>query len=450
MPSSLPPVWKQWTIGLKRTVRKQQSRNKKAANLKSNFNAPFLIAKRYFVANPEKRRLIFNLGFIKILSGISMLAVCLGTAALVTVLSVFNGMEGLTKQLFRQHNAELKAEPVKGKAFELTEELRNDIERTPFVAAVTEVIEDNALLRYKESQMVVKLKGVSDNFQQQYKDLESALIVGDLALEKDSTPYALLGIGVYDQMNIRVNDNTHALQFWYPKKGKQVLNPAKAFNRRSILPGGGLSIEQQFDANYVLVSLDFMRSLVGYDKERSYLEIKVTDPKKIPELQASLQELLGEELEVKNAEQQQASILRAVKIEKLFVGIALVFLVGLASFNIFASLVILALEKRRDIAIFKSMGATPAFIRNIFLYEGLLIGGMGTAVGLIIGGVLCYLQEAYGLIGMGVETAIINAYPIELRMGDFVFSGLAIFGITLLSSWIPARNAAKTEIEGYV
>lgn len=418
--------------------------------MKKKNNTPLFIARRYFVANPEKRRLLFNLGFIKILSGISMLAVCLGTAALVTVLSVFNGMEGLTKQLFRQHNAELRIEPVSGKSFEATEEFIQQIIRTPNVHTVTEVIEDNALLRYDESQMVVKLKGVSENYQEQYQYLDNALVVGDLALKKDSMNYALLGIGVYDQMNIRISDRSKALQFWYPKKGKQVLNPAKAFNRRSILPGGGLSIEQQFDVNYVLVSLDFMRSLVEYDQERSYLEIRSAQSDNLDVLQKELQALVGKDLIVKNAAEQQASILRAVKIEKLFVGMALVFLVGLASFNIFASLVILALEKRRDIAIFKSMGATQGFIRNVFLYEGLLIGGTGTAIGLMLGGIICYLQEQYGLVGMGVDTAIINAYPVELRAEDFIFSGLAIFSITLLSSWIPANNAAKTVVNQHI
>ncbi len=415
-----------------------------------NFNAPWFIARRYFVANPEKRKLLFNLGFIKILSGISMVAVCLGTAALVTVLSVFNGMEGLTKQLFRQHNAELRIEPAKGKSFAVNERLISKIITTPHVEAVTEVIEDNALLRYNEGQMVVKLKGVSENFKDQYQDLEYAVVLGDLALKKDSTNYALLGIGIYDQMNVRMQERSKSLQFWYPKKGKQVLNPAKAFNRRSILPGGALSIEQQFDVNYVLVSLDFMQSLVGYDNERSYLEVRSTDPQRLDELQEDLREVLGEEYLVKNAEEQQASILRAVKIEKLFVGIAFLFLMGLASFNIFACLVILALEKRRDIAILLSMGTAPPTIRNIFLYEGLLIGGTGTAVGLLIGSVLCYLQENYGIIGMGVETAIINAYPVVIKWQDFLLSGGAIFSITLLASWIPARNAAKTKVNEHI
>jgi lipoprotein-releasing system permease protein len=411
------------------------------------FNAPFFIARRYFDSNPEQNRFLFNWGFTKVLSAISMAAVCLGTAALVTVLSVFNGMEALTKSLFRQHNAELRIEARQGRSFPATDSLLRVLERVPHVEAITEVIEDNALLRYNDAQMVVKLKGVGGNFLHQYRQLDSAVVIGEAALTAEGQARALVGIGIYHQMNMRLGDRSKAMQFWYPKKGKQnLLNPAKAFARQSILPGGVLSIEQQFDLNYVLVPLAFMQQLVDYQEERTYLEVRATQPQYIAEVQQDLQALLGPGFLVKNAEEQQANILRAVNIEKLFVMLAFLVLIGLASFNIFASLAILALEKRRDIAILKSMGASERGIRAIFLYEGLLIGGTGTLAGLLLGGGLCLLQAEFGLVGMGVQTAIINAYPIVLEWPDFLLSGTAIFGITLLASWIPARNAARTDV----
>lgn len=416
------------------------------------FNAALFIARRYFVANPEKNRLFLNLGFIKILSGISMLAVCLGTAALVVVLSVFNGMENLTKKLFRQHNAEIRVSPAMGKSFVYADSLRMAIERVPGVRAITQVVEDNALLRYDDGQLVVKVKGVGNNFLEQYSSFDSAVVMGNSTVfDAEGHPQALLGVGIFYQLNVQLGNRMKALQFWYPKKGKDVnLNPTKAFQKKSILPGGVLSIEQQFDMNYVLVPLPFMRQLVDYEANTcSYLEIcttqKYNEAITIEEVQQALKAILGKDFKVENSEEQQASILKAVNIEKLFVFMAFLFLMGLASFNIFASLVILALEKRPDIIMLKSMGADNAFIRRIFLYEGLLIGGVGTVTGLLIGGVACFLQEEFGLISMGVESAIVWAYPVEIRWPDFILAGSVIFGITLLASVWPAYKAGQTE-----
>jgi lipoprotein-releasing system permease protein len=416
------------------------------------FNAPLFIAKRYFVANPEKNRLLFNLGFIKILSGISVLAVCLGTASLTIVLSVFNGMEGLTKQLFRQHNSEIRISPAQGKSFVLDSALRTALQGVPGIQVITEVIEDNALLRYDEGQLVVKVKGVSQNFAAQYQQFDTAVVMGKAELvSAEGYPQALLGMGVYYHLNVQLGNRMKALQFWYPKRGKTNLtNPMASFQRQSILPGGVLSIEQQFDISYVLVPLDFMKTLVDYEHERSYLEVRPALGTDRQALQAQLQQVLGQQFMVQTSEELQSNILRAVKIEKLFVFMAFLFLIALASFNIFASLIILALEKRTDIAILKAQGASDHFVFKLFLYEGLLIGGVGTGIGLFLGFSLCFVQQQFGLISMGVESAITMAYPVEIHWPDFVLSGAVILAITLLSAWWPARKAARTELSAYL
>ncbi|MGB0523678.1 MAG: FtsX-like permease family protein [Flammeovirgaceae bacterium] len=411
----------------------------------------FYIAKRYFFSNPERNKLIGNIGFIKILSIFSVIAVFAGTASLVVVLSVFNGLEGLTKSLFRQSNPELKVSAKKGKTFEFDDNFRQRLLKLPHLAALTEVIEDNALLRYGDAQMVVTLKGVSDNFLEQYQ-LDSAIIEGEAVLKEDDKLFALIGVGIQYQMGgIQLSNWTRALQFWYPKNQKSVqLNPAKAFYKRTIMPKGVFSIEQQLDMTTVIVPIEFMQKLIKYEHQRTALEIKVDSDANILTLQQLLKEELGAQFNVETSEEQQATVLRAVKVERLFVFIAFMFVLVIASFNIFACLVILTIEKKRDIAILKSIGATNAIIRNIFLFEGALIGVTGVILGLFIAFLVCFLQQEFGLVTMGVESAIVPAYPVVMEWMDFALTGSAMVIITFAASLIPAINASKTAINRYV
>ena len=413
-------------------------------------NVSFYIAKRYFFSNPEQKTLFKNFGYIKIISFISMIAVWLGTWALVVILSVFNGLEDLTMSLFRQSNPELKVAPAKGKSFEFDEQTRQQLNNIPHLQAMTEVIEDNALLRYGEGQMVVTLKGVSENFLEQY-NLDSAIIEGEAVLKEGDIHYAIVGVGIYYRLNIHLSSMSRGLQFWYPKNKKSVqLNPAKAFYKRTILPSGVFSVEQQLDMTTVYVPLEFMQELIKYENKRTALEIKVDNSENVLEVQSALKQVLGKQFRVETSLEQQADVLKAVKMERLFTFIAILFALLIASFNIFASLVILTIEKKRDIAIMKSMGASEALIRNIFLAEGGLIGLAGAGFGLLTAFILCFLQQEFGFVTMGVQSAIIPAYPVIMEWSDFVLTGIALVGITLIASLIPAIRASKTPINQYI
>jgi lipoprotein-releasing system permease protein len=375
-----------------------------------------------------------------------MFGVGIGAAALVVVLSVFNGLEDLTRELHTSYNPEIKIVPRKGKSLRLDSALLVQMRQHPDILCLTEVIEDNALLRYQDAQMAVNIKGVSDNFHQQYP-LENKLKQGVFKISDAENQYALLGYGVQARLSIVVTNAITPLQFWYPKKDKKTIsptNPLSAFNQGLLMPAGVLFIEQQFDHNSVIVPLEFARQLMDYQDQRTSIEIKTTDSRRktIKRVQSFLTQLLGEEFVVQNADEQQATILRAFKIERLFAYITFSFILAVASFNIFFSLAMLAIEKRHDIAILQAIGASKGFIRRTYLALGGMIALSGAILGLLLGFGLIWLQQEFGIVKLGIEASLISAYPVKMYASDFVLVGITVAVITFVASWVPARNAA--------
>ncbi len=413
-------------------------------------NVALYIAKRYFREKKKKgessgkhKGVFSGKNFIRFLTNLSMFGVSIGTAALVVVLSVFNGLEDLTKGMFRLYNPELRVTVKEGKSFEVTQKLIQEINRISFVNTVTEVIEDNALLKYNDEQLVVNVKGVSENFLTQ-TDLSEYLIQGNSTLTENEFPKMILGAGVAYQLSVQLNNRMVPLEVWYPKRDKKLsLNPEKAFYRQSILPSGIFSLDQNYDFNNVIVPLQFMEKLLKYEGRRTSLEIKLTQSKRVEEAKEKLEKLLGDGFEIKTAAEQQASILKAVKLERLFGFITFAVILGIASFNVFFSLAMLTIEKRRDIAVLFTMGATPWTIRSIFLVEGGIIAGIGGGIGLGLGFVICFLQQKFGIVSLGVATSVVEAYPVQMRVEDFGFSALTVVIITLIAALIPAQKASK-------
>jgi len=400
---------------------------------------PFFIARRYFFSRQKS-------SFINIISGISVAGVALGTMALVIVLSVFNGLEQLTVRLHSAYHSELKITAKKGKAFPVSDSLLKVLKKIPNVKAVTEVVEDNALLRYGDNQMAVNLKGVSSNFSAQY-DLSPYLITGDLKLKEERVGYAMLSFRIQALMGISVIDQTNMLMFWYPKKSEKIqLDPTKAFVRRAILPRSIVSIDQEFDKNNVLVPLEFAEDLMQYPNQRTSLEIKTKNPELLSETQEKIRQKLSQNFEIKTIKEQQAELLRAAEIEKLFVFVAFAFILVIVSFNIFFSLAMLVIEKKKDLAVLQAQGANRKFIAQIFLYEGSLIAFSGTLIGLIFGFLFCWLQQEFGLIGLGIQNPLVPAYPVKMLVSDFIAVGFLMLILTFLASFLPARNATKVQI----
>ena len=373
-----------------------------------------------------------------------MVGVAISTMALVAVMSVFNGLEDLIRGLFSSFDSELQVTPVAGKSFVATEDWLNAIRKVEGVEVITEVIEDNALLEYRGNQHIARVKGVSDNYFD-HERFSKGYFWGDTTLGTALRPGAILGRGVAFALSVNLDDINSVLQIYYPKAPKSAasLDPNQLYAAGQVEPRGFFSIEQGVDNEYILVPLDFFKDLLNYGQKRTALELKVASGYSISSVQQAVQAHLGAEFAVKNADEQHATLIRTVKLEKLVVFLTLTFILALASFNIFFSLSMLAIEKKKDLAVLKSMGAKNSLIRRIFLKQGALIAFSGAFLGLILGLLLVGAQEKFGLISLGIASGVVDAYPVRIHWPDLGWISLAVVTITLLASWRPAWIAAQ-------
>lgn len=375
-----------------------------------------------------------------------MVGVAISTMALVAVMSVFNGLEDLIRGLFSSFDSELQVTPVSGKSFVATEDWLNAIREVEGVEVITEVIEDNALLEYRGNQHIARVKGVSDNYFD-HERFSKGYFWGDTTLGTDARPGAILGRGVAFALSVNLDDINSVLQIYYPKAPKSAasLDPNQLYTAGQVEPRGFFSIEQKVDNEYILVPLNFFKDLLSYGEKRTALELKVASGHSISSVQQAVQAHLGAEFAVKNADEQHATLIRTVKLEKLVVFLTLTFILALASFNIFFSLSMLAIEKKKDLAVLKSMGAKNSLIRGIFLKQGALIAFSGAILGLILGLLLVGAQEKFGLISLGISSGVVDAYPVRINWPDLGWISLAVVTITLLASWRPAWIAAQVD-----
>jgi lipoprotein-releasing system permease protein len=372
-----------------------------------------------------------------------MAGVAFTTAALIIVLSVFNGLGVLLRSLYTTFDPALKIELVKGKAFEVDDALLASIQATAGVKIVTQVIEDYAYVSYGTANTVVTIKGMSDNFLDQHR-LDNHIVEGELKLYKDSIPFAILGEGLRYTLSADVADDLHAIQVFYIKgTGVRSLDPSKMYARKSIRPGAVFSIEKNLNENYIFVPLAFANELMSYGNRRTSLEVQ-TDGSDLRAVQKALQQNLGKNFSVLTNEEQHKDLFRLLKFEKLFGFLSLSLLLLIGSINIFFSLMMLAIDKKKDISILAALGATPSFIQRVFILEGMLISFIGAGAGLLLGAVLCFLQDRVGLVGMGMEQAIVSNYPVKMEITDFLLTSIVIVAVALLVSLRPAILAARS------
>lgn len=373
-----------------------------------------------------------------------MAAVAFSTCMLIVVLSVFNGLEGLLRSLNTSFDPELRIEHTTRKTFEISEQLLADVRDTPGVDIVTEVIEDFAYVIYHEAQMPVMVRGVSENFLEQ-KRLDNSIIDGELAFHRDSIPFAIVGSGVASTLSVSVEDDMRALQLFYVRNVSGAsLDPSRMYSRRAIRPGGIFSIEKNYDENYIFLPLDFTRELFDYGDRRTFLEVKTNGTTSIERVKAALLSKLGEDFKVLTNEEQHQDIYRLLKLEKLFTFLTLSLLVVVGSINIFFLLMMLAIDKKKDMTILTAIGATPQIIRRIFISEGIIIAIVGGLVGILLGLAICWMQQTFGMVGMGMDNAIVPAYPVEMKFLDFVYVTVVVMIITALSAFYPAKLAARS------
>ncbi|WP_046245910.1 ABC transporter permease [Hymenobacter terrenus] len=405
-------------------------------------NVSFLIAQRYF-RSKNKRNII------TIISNISMVGVAVGTAALIIVLSVFNGLEDLVRTLYGKSDPNLVISATKGKAFDVDRAFLMGLQKMPGVALLTEVIEDNALLQYHDRQMVVKMRGLSDNYFGQ-SAIDANIREGDHRLRRDSLELALVGAGVQHELSITLNNRLAPLRLLYPRNtpGKKTLqiDPDKAFNEQDLIAGGVFLIEQHIDDSYIFVPLTFAQRLLNYGSRRTALYIKVSQSFEIEQVKEQLRRKLGPGFKVQDSDEQHVSLFKAIKVEKLFVFITFTLILLIASLNIFFSLSMLVIDKKKDISVLLAMGATETIVRRTFLMVGAIVALVGAVVGLVVGVTLCWFQKQFGFVSMGMATSVVDAYPVKMQLSDLVFTCLSIIIITLTVSIRPALNASKLDL----
>lgn len=401
-------------------------------------NVSNFIAKRYFTAKKSNN-------FIQILSWVSMVGVAIGTMALIIVLSVFNGLQGVLRSVYSTFDPDLKVEVVNGKTFTIEEAKLNELRAIEGVAGVAQVIEENVVFSYQESQTVVRVKGISEEYLS-HNELDTFLVTGGVKFYERGKNFAVLGIGVAYKLGVLMESNSLEIEAIYPRKIRPgALMSSNALSRKRVFPAGVFQVEQSFDEKYVLTSLDFASDLTNFGDKRTALEVYLADGTSERSVRSEIENILGDEFNIQNSDEQHAELLRAVKIEKLFVYVALSFITAIASFNIFFCLSMLAIEKRRDVSVLFAFGADQKLIKRIFLKQGGIIAMIGAAVGIGLGVIICWLQQTYGLIGMGMSTSLIQAYPVKLVWTDVALVGLSIVLITVLTSYRPALLASRIE-----
>lgn len=372
-----------------------------------------------------------------------MIAVAFGACALIIVLSVFNGLEEFVRALYNSFDPELKVEAAEGKSFEVNEDLIRSIRGVDGVGIVTQVAEDNVYVRFRDSETVATLKGVEENFLSQNR-LDQALVKGELKLKDNNISYAIIGQGIQYKLSIPPNNSLYLMEIFYPRRGRITSpDPSSLVNRQLIMPSGVFAIEKQYDLNYIFAPLDFVVDLFDYGLRRTSLEIKTQPGSNIGRVKESLQSLLGPEYRVLDSDEQHSGLLKVLKIEKFFVLITFSFIIAVASFNILFSLTMLAIDKKKDISILYSLGATNRLIRSIFIKEGAIISLTGAFIGLLLGLIIVGIQQTFGIVSMGMVTSVLDAYPVKIVVSDFIYIAFIIIFITLLASYRPAAIATR-------
>lgn len=403
-------------------------------------NFPFYIARRYLISKKSHN-------IINIISAISVTGVCIGTMALIIVLSVFNGFEKLVLSLFSSFNPDVRIIAARGKTFDIRSLPLEEIRKIPGVVHLSEVIEEDALVRYRDKQTIVTLKGVEKTFPQMTR-IDTMMIEGKFLLEDSTMNFGVPGYGIASTLGVNLQDYQNPLVIYVPRRdGSFSTSLDNAFNSGVVFASGFFSIQQDYDVKYLLLPLRFVKELLDYKEDRSALEIGLQPGADQEKICQSLTRIAGNRFIVQNRYQQQATLYKILSSEKLYIFLILTFILFMATFNVIGSLSMLILDKRKDIAVLRSIGCTTARIKRIFFTEGILISMIGAAVGLVLGAVICWIQIRYGLISLGAPDSsfVVSAYPVDLKAIDFLVVFATVLTIGGLAAWYPVHNIRKID-----
>ena len=402
----------------------------------------FLFAWRYFKSKKSTNA-------INIIAWVSVVAVVVGTASLIVVLSVFNGFEDLVKSLYATFYTELKIVPAEGKLLRLTPAQEAAMARIPGIKAWSKVVEEKALVQNGEAQTIVYLKGVDSQYTE-VTTMADYVKVGEFNLGTPEKPRAILGVGVESALGLWSDRELLPVTAYLPKRGAgiNVSDPMSALIAENLGTAGAFAVQQEFDNKYVLTNLGFMKAMLSLEPDEfGGVEIALkpgSDEKSITE---ALEKLLGKNYTVLSRYQQNQGLYSVMQMEKWVIYILLSLILVVAALTRIGSLTMLVLEKQKDIQVLKAMGASAGRIQGIFISEGFLLAGIGAGVGMALALLICWAQQKFELIKLEGGSFVINHYPVKLMWPDFLLVSGTVVLVAFLASWLPARKAAASNME---
>lgn len=404
-------------------------------------NFPFYIARRYLFS--KKSTHVINL-----ISGISAVGVAIATMALVVTMSVFNGFHDLVASFLTSFDPQLEVVPVQGKTAPADDPILTKIRTLPEVDVATESVEDQALAIYNGNQAMVVVKGVESNFDKLTHIKEILYGDGDFSLSAANLQYGTVGIRLAADLGMAADWDGY-LKIYAPKREGQLdmMNPTEGFVEDSLIsPGVVFSVGNgRYDRNYVLTSIGFARNLFGQQGMLSQLELRLKPGSDIDAVKAEMRKIAGSKYRVLDRLEQQADTFKIMKIEKFIAYIFLTFILAVSCFNIIGSLSMLIIDKKNDVVTLRNMGATDRQITRIFLFEGRMISVIGAVVGILLGLLLCWLQQTYGLVALGQSSGsfVVDAYPVSVHPEDIVIVFVTVVAVGFASVWYPVRYFSK-------
>ncbi len=393
----------------------------------------FLFAWRYFKSKKSTNA-------INIIAWISVVAITVGTAALIVVLSVFNGFEGLVKGLYADFYADIRVAPAVGKTFHLSTAQYQQIKQIVGVTGMSGVVEEKAVLVNGDCTSIVYIRGVDDQFATVIK-IANHIKRGKFELGTAENPSMVVGIGIENAACLDVERPSSPITLYMPNRGAANFKSADALNAFNVQAVGTFMVQQDFDNKYVFSNLAFMRFMLNLQAdEYSAIDIKANDNADL--VKKKVQEILGNTFLVQTRYEQNQSLFTVMQIEKWVIYAILSLILVVAAFNMIGALTMLVLEKQKDIAVLQAMGANQNRIKGIFLSEGLLLAGLGAVSGMVLAAIICGMQERFQLIKLGGNTFIIDYYPVKMHLADFILVAGTVFVIAVLAAYIPAKKAS--------
>lgn len=369
----------------------------------------------------------------------------LTTAALIIVLSVFNGFEKLVISLFNSFNPELVIEPSSGKTIYMEDFPLDELQNTKGVKYVCPVIEENALLKYKDRQAIVKLKGVDSTFAIM-SQMDTLMVQGQFKLHESRSDYLVLGYGVAYRLQSRLSDFYSSIQVYVPDKSKKASAKLEdSFKTLSLFPSGYFSVRQDYDEHYAFISFQALQDILGQKNVCTSFELSVEQGFDYNEVQKEIKKLLGEGFVVKNRLEQQSVLLQVMQSEKAMVYLILGFILLIATFNIIGSISMLIVDKKPDMETLRAIGASKKLILRIFAIEGMMISLAGGMIGLLLGGIIAFIQQQFGVIslGQGGTGFVVDAYPVQIIFSDFFKVLFMVLAMSAISVLYPLRQLSR-------